>query len=124
MTNAAIGNTGFTGAVAVAAVAIHPVTGTFLGFPFRFRELRINMVQNAILEATFVCDLRFKALEDGDEEKWLGVDLSFGGDGNLSGTLSAVQQPPEAEGTPEAIATIEFAGVATIDMTSLLITRG
>jgi hypothetical protein len=123
MTNAAIGNTGFTGAVAVAAVAIHPVTGTFLGFPFRFRELRINMVQNAILEATFVYDLRFKALEDGDEEKWLGVDLSFGSDGNLSKTLSGVQ-PPEAEGTPKAIATIEFAGVATIDLTSLRITRG
>jgi hypothetical protein len=81
------------------------------------------MVQNAILEATFVYDLRLKALEDGDEEKWLGVDLSFGGDGNLSGTLSAVQ-PPEAEGTPEAIATIEFAAVATIDLTSLRITRG
>jgi hypothetical protein len=122
MTNAAIGNTGFTGAVAVAADATHPVTGTFLGFPFRFRELRINMVQNAILEATFVCDLRFKALEDGDEEKWLGVDLSFSGDGDLSGTLSAVQ-PPEAEGTPEALATAEFAGVATFDLTSLRITR-
>lgn len=51
ITNAAIGTTGFTGAVAVVADSSQPVTGTFLGFPFRFRELRINMVQNAILEA-------------------------------------------------------------------------
>jgi hypothetical protein len=122
MTNAAIGTSGFTGAVAVIADATHPVTGTLLGFPFRFRELRINMVQNAILEAILACELRFKALEDGDEEKWLGLDISFSSDGDLSGKLSAVQ-PPEAEGTPDAIATTEFAGVATFDLTSLRITR-
>jgi hypothetical protein len=122
MTNSAIGTTGFTGAVAVAASGEHPVSGILLGFPFRFRELRIDVVQNAILDATLRCDLRFKALEEDDEEKWLGVDIAFSGNGDLSGTLSAVQ-PPEAEGTPEAVATTEFAGVATFDLTSLRITR-
>jgi hypothetical protein len=122
MTNAAIGTTGFTGAVAVVADAEHPVSGTFLGFPFRFRDLRIDVVQNGIIDATLGCELRFEALEDGDQEKWLGVDLAFSGEGDLTGTLSAVQ-PPEAEATPEAIATTEFAGVATLDLMTLRLTR-
>jgi hypothetical protein len=120
--NAAIGTSGFTGKVYVVADAEHHASGKLLGFPFRFRELHIDVAQNAIIEAKLGCDLRFEALEDGSEEKWLGVDLAFTGDGNLSGTLSAVQ-PPEAEGTPEVIATAEFAGVATFDLTSLRITR-
>jgi hypothetical protein len=122
MTNTGIGTTGFTGAVAVVADAEHPVSGKLLGFPFRFRELRIDVNQNAILDATLGCDLRIEALEDGDEEKWLGLDVAFSGDGDLTGTLSAVQ-PPEAEGRPEAIVTTEFAGVVALDLTSLRITR-
>ncbi|MFI7642292.1 hypothetical protein [Nonomuraea sp. NPDC049400] len=122
MTDAGIGTTGFTGVVAVVADAEHPVRGKLLGFPFRFRELRIDVDQNAILDATLGCDLRIEALEDGDEEKWLGVDVAFGGDGDLTGTLSAVQ-PPEAEGSPEAIVTTEFAGVIAFDLASLRISR-
>ena len=94
--------------------------GSDWDFPFALREAHIDVLQNAIIEAKLGCDLRIEELEDGNEEKWLGVDLAFTGDGNLSGTLSAVQ-PPEAEGTPEAIATAKFAGVATIDITSLRI---
>ncbi|GAA1869434.1 hypothetical protein [Asanoa iriomotensis] len=122
LTNAAIGTTGFTGAVGVMADAAHPVSGKLLGFPFRFRELRIDVDQNAILDATLACDLRVEALEDGDGEKWLGVDVAFSGDGDLTATLSAVQ-PPEAQGNTEAVVTAEFAGVVALDLASLRITR-
>ncbi|WP_437878145.1 hypothetical protein WMF18_12785 [Sorangium sp. So ce315] len=122
MTNAAIGTTGFTGAVALTADPANPIRGKLLGFPFRFRELRIDVAQNAILDATLGCDLRFEALEDGGVEKWLAIDVAFGGDGDLSASLAGVQ-PPEAEGTPEALATTEFAAVARLELVSLRLTR-
>jgi len=119
--NAAIGTTGFTGAVSVDADPAHPVTGKLLGFPFRFRQFRLDVQQNALLDASLDVDLRLEALEDG-AEKWVGVDLAFGSGGDVSGALSAVQ-PPEAEGTPDALVTVHFAGVATFDLTGLRVTR-
>lgn len=121
ITDAAIGTTGFTGAVAVDADPAHPVTGKLLGFPFRFRQFRLDIQQNAILEASMGVEVRLEALEDG-AQKWVGVDLAFASGGDISGALSAVQ-PPEADSTADALVTAEFASVATFDLTGLRLTR-
>lgn len=121
ITNAAIGTTGFTGAVAVDADPAHPVTGKLLGFPFRFRQFRLDIQQNAILEASMGVDVRLEPLEDG-AQKWVGVDLAFASGGDISGAFSAAQ-PPEAGSTADALVTAEFANVATFDLTGLRLTR-
>ena len=121
ITDAAIGTTGFTGAVAVDADPAQPISGKLLGVPFRFRQFRLDIQQNAIIDASLGADVRLEALEDG-AQKWVGVDLAFSSGGDISGALSALQ-PPEAGGTADALVTADFAGVATFDLTALRLVR-
>jgi len=120
--NAAIGTTGFTGAVSVGAIPANPVKGKLLGFPFRFRSFRVDIQQNAIVEASLGVDVRLEPLEDGGTQKWVGIDLAFGSGGDLSGALSAVQ-PAEARSSADALVTAEFASVAKFDLTGLRVTQ-
>jgi hypothetical protein len=122
LARAAIGTTGFTGAVHVAAADVaHPVTGRVLGFPFRFREFHLDLQQNALIDARLGADLRLEKFESGEAEKWVGVDLAFSADGGFTGALSALQ-PPEAEGTPEALVVVEFESVARLAIGALRVT--
>jgi hypothetical protein len=124
LTNTTIGTTGFTGELTVESADLdHPVSGTLLGFPFRFRSFALNVQQNAIIDAALQVDLRLEVLEEGQNEKWVRVDLAFGGDGSLSGALATVQ-PPEASDDPAVLVQIDFPDVLRFNVGGLRITRG
>jgi hypothetical protein len=123
ISEATIGTTGFTGRVALASADLaHPVAGTFLGFPFRFRTFALDIQQNSILDAALGLDLRLEPLEDGASQKWVGIDVSFGSGGSLSAALSAVQ-PPEASDDPAVLVNAEFPDVLRLNVAGLRVTR-
>lgn len=121
MSHAAIGTSGFTGELSLASSDLNnPVSGSFLGFPFRFRSFALELVENALVEAALAVDLRIEELEDNSQEKWVGLDVTFGGDGadRFSAALSAVQ-PSEAGADAGNLATFEFLGAAKIGVQGL-----
>lgn len=123
MTNAAIGSTGFTGLVDLKAADVaHPVTGRFLGFPFRFRGFHLEMEQNALVDVSLGIDVRLEKFEDGAAEKWVGLDVAFTADGDITATLAAVQ-PAEAGSTPEALLVLEYEDVMRLSVTELRLAR-
>ncbi|MBA3360004.1 MAG: hypothetical protein H0T94_00795 [Acidimicrobiia bacterium] len=123
MTNAVIGTTGFTGLVEVNASDVeHPVTGRFLGFPFRFYQLRLEVEQNALVDVSLGIDVRLEKFEDGAAEKWVGLDVAFTAEGDITATLAAVQ-PPEAGSTSGALLVLEYENVMRLGVTELRLAR-
>jgi hypothetical protein len=121
--DAAIGTTGFTGKVTVASTDLaNPVTGSILGFPFRFRQFTLDIAQNAFIDLSLGVDIRLQAFEDGAAQKWIAVDFAFGADGSFSGALSAAQ-PPEASATPGSLVEVEYVDVVRLRITGVRVTK-
>lgn len=114
---AALGSTGFTGQVAVVSADLaNPVTGTLLGFPFRFRQFHLDARENALLNFGLGADLRITALEDGNEEKWVAFDFQLAGGGVFQGALSAVQPAePDPDAEPDVLVHFTFEDVLRLD---------
>lgn len=121
--NAAIGTTGFTGKVTVASTDLaNPVTGSILGFPFRFRYFNLDIAQNAFIDLSLGVDVRLEAFEEGATQKWIAVDFAFGADGSFSGALAAAQ-PTEASATPGVLVEVEYINVVRLRIAGIRVTK-
>jgi len=121
--NAAIGSTGFTGKCEVLSADLaNPVSGRFLGYPLRFKRFGLDIVQNALIEAALAVDIHLDTFDEGGNEKWIGLDVSFNANGNFSAALSAVQ-PPEAGGGAASLVTIGYPNVADFAINSARVAR-
>ena len=121
MRNTVIGTTGFTGKVRLSPKDLpNHIPSNLFGFQFRFREFSIELVENSLVEAVLAVDLRLKTLESSTQEKWIGLDISFGGEGapRFAAALSATQ-PPQAGRPGEDLATVEFDDIARIGIRGL-----
>lgn len=121
MRNAVIGTTGFTGKVKFASE--DPIRGALFGFPFRFRQFSVELVENSLVEAALEVDLRLQALES-SAEKWIGLDVSFGAEGapRFSAALSALQ-PSEAGTDGADLVTAVFSNSVRLGLRGLRLDR-
>ena len=106
-----VGLTGFSGGVELAAADLEqPVGGALLGFPFRFRELAVDIEENVPQEMRIGADLRLMPFERPGVETWIGVDVRVAQDGSMTAALAALQ-PPEASSDPAALVELVFPDV-------------
>ena len=120
--NGAVGTTGFTGQTSFSSGSGQPVTGSFLGFDCRIREVEVDLIENSLVAGRLEVDLRLDALEQGGDEKWVRLDVSLDQSGGFSAKASAVQ-PPDTSDTPDALVTLDFAGAVRLALSGLRIER-
>lgn len=118
----AVGTTGFTGQTLFSSGSGQPVTGRFLGFDCRIREVEVDLIENSLVAGRLELDLRLEALEEGGNEKWVGLDVSLDQSNGFSAKASTVQ-PPDTSDTPDALVTLNFAGAVRLELSGLRIER-
>lgn len=118
----AVGTTGFTGQTLFSSGSGQPVTGRFLGFDCRVREVEVDLIENSLVAGRFELDLRLEALEEGGNEKWVGLDVNLDQSNGFSAKASMVQ-PPDTSDTPDALVTLNFAGAMRLELSGLRIER-
>lgn len=117
--NAAIGTTGFTGAVTADLTALD--AGSCFGLDARFQGFSLEIIENSIVSAKLEAHLHLEAFDEDGSEKWIAIDASFGA-GGVTAALAAAQ-PPEAGAQPGALASLEYDGIARFLLQGLRISR-
>ena len=121
MQDTAIGTTGFTGKVQLSKEDVGgQIPNCLFGFEFRFRRFSMELVENSLVEAVLAVDLRLNGLESPQQQKWIGLDVSFGTEGapRFAAALSATQ-PEQAGRDGEDLATVEFDDIARFGIQGL-----
>ena len=121
MQDTAIGTTGFTGKVQLSKEDVGgQIPNCLFGFEFRFRRFSMELVENSLVEAVLAVDLRLNSLESPRQQKWIGLDVSFGAEGapRFAAALSATQ-PKQAGRDGEDLATVEFNDIARLGIRGL-----